>query len=76
MVYSGLCVLWIVMPSRVPPNTTFEIDDMEDEWTYPDNHFDYIHMRSLSGSFADWDAVLARAYKWVPRFDHVFNCPF
>ena len=64
------------MPNRVPPNTTFEIDDMEDEWTYPDNHFDYIHMRSLSGSFADWDSVLAQAYKWVPELATYSIAPF
>ena len=51
------------MRNRVPPNITFVIDDMEDEWTYQDNYFDYIHMRSLSGSFANWDATLAQAYK-------------
>ena len=55
------------MSIRVPPNTTFEIDDMEDEWTFQDDSFDYIHMRSLSGSFSDWDAILAQAYKWVSR---------
>ena len=52
-----------LMPYRVPPNAKFEIDDMELEWAFPDNHFDYIHMRSLSGAFADWDAVLAQAFK-------------
>ena len=52
------CVL-----NRVPSNTVFVIDDMEDEWTYPNNHFDYIHMRSLSGSFTDWDAILTQAYR-------------
>lgn len=51
-----------IQPSWVPPNLKFEIDDMEETWTYPDNHFDYIHMRSLSGAFANWDAVLAQAY--------------
>ena len=48
---------------RVPPNVSFELDDMEEEWTYKDNSFDYIHMRSLSGSFKDWDAVLSQAYR-------------
>ena len=62
----------VVIPSRIPPNTTFVIDDMEDEWTFNDNYFDYIHMRSLSGSFADWDGVLAQAYKWVPRIGHAY----
>ena len=58
------------MPHRVPTNARFEIDDMELDWTFPDNHFDYIHMRSLSGAFADWDAVLAQAFRWVPSNSH------
>ena len=52
-----------LMPYRVPPNAKFEIDDMELEWTFPDNHFDYIHIRSLSGSFKDWDTVLKQAFE-------------
>ena len=56
------------MPNRVPPNIKFEIDDMELDWTYSPDDFDYIHMRSLSGSFADWDHVLVQAHRWsTPR---------
>ena len=62
IVYNGF-----PLPNRIPPNTTFEIDDMEDEWTFQNNSFDYIHMRTLAGSFSDWDAILAQAYKWVSR---------
>ena len=36
---------------------------MEDEWTFQENYFDYVHIRCMSGSFADWDAVLAQAYR-------------
>lgn len=48
---------------RVPPNVQFEVEDMEEEWTYPDNFFDYIHMRSMSGSFMDWDKVIEQAFR-------------
>ncbi|KAF8422980.1 S-adenosyl-L-methionine-dependent methyltransferase [Tirmania nivea] len=51
-----------IQPHWVPPNCKFEVDDMEEEWTYPNDHFDYIHMRSLSGSFSDWEFVLKNAY--------------
>lgn len=34
--------------SMVPPNAKFEIDDVEEEWTY-NEPFDYIHARCLSG---------------------------
>jgi len=52
-----------IQPSWVPANVKFEIDDMEEEWTYHDDYFDFIHIRSLSGSFKDWDRVLAQTYK-------------
>lgn len=51
-----------IQPSWVPPNCKFEVDDMEEEWTYKDNYFDFIHMRSMSGSFKDWPKVLKQAY--------------
>jgi len=51
-----------IQPRWVPPNTKFEVDDMEQEWTFKDNQFDYIHMRSLSGSFSNWDYIFAQAY--------------
>ena len=70
------CVLWVVIPSRVPANVKFEIDDMELEWTFPDNQFDFIHMRSLSGSIKDWDHLLSQAYEWVPRIGHTCYFPF
>ncbi|KAL2353359.1 S-adenosyl-L-methionine-dependent methyltransferase [Cryomyces antarcticus] len=37
-----------------PPNVTFEIDDSQSVWTYPENSFDYIHIRGLFGSISDW----------------------
>ncbi|RPB21339.1 S-adenosyl-L-methionine-dependent methyltransferase [Terfezia boudieri ATCC MYA-4762] len=51
-----------IQPSWVPPNCKFEVDDMEEPWTYDDDYFDYIHMRCLSGSFCDWESVLRNAY--------------
>ena len=46
----------------VPPNCSFEIDDIEQAWTwtYP---FDYIFSRMMVGSFADWDGFVAKAYE-------------
>lgn len=52
-----------IQPNWVPPNVQFEVEDMEEEWTYPDNYFDFIHMRSMSGSFIDWDRVIEQAYR-------------
>ncbi|PWW72489.1 S-adenosyl-L-methionine-dependent methyltransferase [Tuber magnatum] len=51
-----------IQPPWAPKNCEFEIDDVESDWTYPENHFDFIHLRSLSGCFKDWDMVLRRCY--------------
>lgn len=51
-----------IQPNWVPPNVRFEVEDMEEEWTFRHDYFDYIHMRSMSGSFMDWDKVLEQAY--------------
>lgn len=46
---------------RVPPNVIFEIDDLTQEWTYPNNFFDFIHVRTLGGAIKDWVAFLKEA---------------
>jgi trans-aconitate methyltransferase len=50
-----------IQPTIVPQNLQFEIDDCEQEWLYS-QPFDFIHMRSLGGSIADWPKLLRRAY--------------
>ncbi|KAF2703819.1 S-adenosyl-L-methionine-dependent methyltransferase [Pleomassaria siparia CBS 279.74] len=52
-----------IQPTWVPPNAKFYIDDAESDWVYqPDEHFDYIHVRGMSGSIGDWDRLCAQAY--------------
>ncbi|KAL1650416.1 hypothetical protein SLS58_001234 [Diplodia intermedia] len=38
-----------------PPNCKFELDDATETWTFPENHFDFVHTRCLYGSIDDWD---------------------
>ncbi|KAK1954563.1 S-adenosyl-L-methionine-dependent methyltransferase, partial [Colletotrichum sublineola] len=47
------------MPESVPPNVKFEIDDLDDEWTYS-RPFDYIHTRGMNSSIADWKVFLKK----------------
>ncbi|KAK3360485.1 S-adenosyl-L-methionine-dependent methyltransferase [Lasiosphaeria hispida] len=54
-----------VTPSYIPPNLTFEIEDCNKIWAFPNDHFDYIHIRWLIGSVTDWDRLFERA------FDHM-----
>ncbi|KAK1460881.1 hypothetical protein CMEL01_15178 [Colletotrichum melonis] len=41
-------------PSYTPPNVRFEIDDIEDTWTYS-RPFDYIHSRVMTSSIKNWE---------------------
>lgn len=56
-----------VQPSCIPPNLRFEIDDCCSEWVHPPNYFDYIHIRALYGSIADWPAFYRECYKYDSR---------
>ncbi|EON70044.1 hypothetical protein W97_09312 [Coniosporium apollinis CBS 100218] len=50
-----------VQPNWVPPNLEFQVDDVEDVWTFP-YKFDYIHIRSMSGAVGDWKRLFKQAY--------------
>lgn len=50
-------------PDMVPPNCIFEIDDVRDCWTFPRDHFDFIHIRNLHGSITDWPSLYEQVYK-------------
>ncbi|KAL1880551.1 hypothetical protein VTK73DRAFT_5564 [Phialemonium thermophilum] len=50
-----------IQPSFTPPNVRFEIDDLEEPWTFSQK-FDYIHSRIMTTSFSDWKAYLQKCY--------------
>ncbi|CCE35189.1 uncharacterized protein CPUR_02120 [Claviceps purpurea 20.1] len=50
-------------PQWVPPNVRFEIDDATLDWTWNDNHFDFIHARYLFGGIQDWAGFFKEAYR-------------
>jgi SAM-dependent methyltransferase len=54
-----------VQPQWVPPNCSFEIDDVESDWLYRLNHFDFIHAREFLLAIRDWDKLIQQA------FDHL-----
>jgi len=51
-----------IQPFFVPPNCAFEIEDLNLDWSYPNNHFDFIHVRELFGCVTDWDEFFASAF--------------
>jgi SAM-dependent methyltransferase len=52
-----------IQPTWIPPNLTFELDDLTSPWLHPTNTFDFIHMRCLLGSVPDWHGLLREAHR-------------
>lgn len=52
-----------IQPNFVPSNVYFVVDDLEDEWVYPENTFDFIHVRHTLFSLRDRDGLLQRIYR-------------
>jgi len=60
-----------VAPGMQPDNASFEIDDCCSEWVYPDSHFDFIHMRGLFGSIADWPQLYKQSFRHLRPGGHI-----
>ncbi|KAF4807317.1 Secondary metabolism regulator LAE1 [Colletotrichum siamense] len=50
-----------VFPEFTAPNVRFEIDDLEEPWTWTEP-FDYIHSRMMNSSISDWKAYIQKCY--------------
>ncbi|KAF4776912.1 putative methyltransferase domain-containing protein [Colletotrichum scovillei] len=51
-----------IQPGFVPPNCSFEVDDVEKEWLWSEP-FDLIFVRNMIASFSDWPGMIAKAYE-------------
>lgn len=51
------------MTFSVPPNVTFQVDDVEDPWTFSEE-FDFVHSRMMTGSIADWPKFFDQAFEY------------
>ncbi|KAF2431682.1 S-adenosyl-L-methionine-dependent methyltransferase [Tothia fuscella] len=49
-------------PNFVPLNCRFEIDDLEEPWTW-NQKFDYIHARMMTSSFADYPKFFRQCFE-------------
>ncbi|KAJ2998396.1 hypothetical protein NUW58_g349 [Xylaria curta] len=64
-----------IFERRVPQNVYWEIDDAELEWERPPNYYDLIHLRDMTGAFADWEAIYRSAFRclkpggWIEVLD-------
>ncbi|KAI8270089.1 hypothetical protein K4K58_012276 [Colletotrichum sp. SAR11_239] len=52
-----------IQPKWVPTNCKFQIDDIEQPWTWPDNHFHFIHIRNLEGCISNWTDLYKQAFE-------------
>ncbi|KAF4991902.1 hypothetical protein FDECE_13868 [Fusarium decemcellulare] len=50
-----------IQPTFLPANLSFQVDDLEDEWTYS-YKFDFIFARMLVGSIGDWPKFMKQSF--------------
>lgn len=48
-----------IQPSFAPPNCKFEVDDITAPWAYEPPKFDFIHIRTLYGTWPPGKSSLA-----------------
>jgi methyltransferase family protein len=53
-----------VQPPRVPLNCSFEVDNMELDWTFSPERFDFIHCRDMIG-LQDPEKLLRQSYDFL-----------
>ncbi|KAH0563070.1 hypothetical protein GP486_002364 [Trichoglossum hirsutum] len=63
----------------VPPNVKFEVDDLDETWTYPLDHFDLIHSRLMNGiAINNWKRFYEQCFKHLKPGGYVecqeFDC--
>lgn len=59
------------MQPRIPPNVRFEIDDVEEDWLYHPNSFDFVHFRFLFLAIKN----LPRALNQAMRYGLIMHFP-
>ncbi|KAN0091873.1 S-adenosyl-L-methionine-dependent methyltransferase [Hyaloscypha variabilis] len=51
-----------IQPAFLPPNCTFEVDDIEEPWIYKFK-FDFLHLGFMLGSLSDWPKCFRQCYE-------------
>ncbi|TGZ77498.1 methyltransferase domain-containing protein [Ascodesmis nigricans] len=52
-----------IQPEWVFPNVKFEIDDLDQDWTFQEDYFDFIHVRQMFTGIRDYPGFLQQMYK-------------
>lgn len=50
-----------VQPTAVPPNCEFEIEDIENDWPYAKDSFDFIHAREFLLAIRNWPRLIQQS---------------
>ena len=53
-----------VQPRWVPPNVSFEVDDVEADWTYSQK-FDFIFCRAMGMGIRNWPRLIQQCYEFT-----------
>lgn len=48
--------------TMVPPNLKFIVDDIEGDWGYERQPFDFVHARFLAGAVRDWPRLMQQTF--------------
>lgn len=60
--------------NRVPPNCSFELDDVEKDWTWT-NPFDLIFSRYMTGCLANPEDYVKKAFEYCPLLVYLRATP-
>lgn len=53
-----------IQPKDNPPNVEWLLQNVETEWPFPSESFDYIHLSLLNGSFPDFSRIMQTIVKY------------
>jgi hypothetical protein len=59
----SLLIPLVLTYSSVAPNVEFYIDDIEDDWGFEKDPFDYVHARFLTGAILNWPRLVKQAFE-------------
>lgn len=49
-----------IQPKNKPANVEWILHDMEQEWPFACNYFDFVHLSLVHGCVADWEEMMAK----------------
>ena len=54
-----------IQPTWVPPNLEFILDDMEEDWSWEESPYDFIHTADTILAIKDWDRLLGQVLAYI-----------